>query len=689
MEYRDFLLEINVEELPAWYVREALRFMRHAFHREFESYRINPNKIAIEDLGARDRLIYYIGGIPLQQEKASQEVIGPPKRIAFDEKGNPTKQALGFAKNQDVRIGDLKIKKTPKGEYVAIEKKEKSRNAKDILQEIIPTVIKEIRFPKTMRWDDSGLRFARPIESVLALFGRENLDIKLGNVPQKKVGAVTPTQYLKRLKLINSDKRKRKIKCLILREIKKLGADQDISESLLEETTFMVNFPKVFVGEFDKKFLALPSDVLKASMAKYQRIFPVTKKRKLINRFVAVVENGPYRNIKAIKRNYEKILEARLKDSLFFFDEDTKEPLSVNISQLKDLIFQKDLGNMFEKIQRLQRLCSFICERLDIQGSLKNDIQRAAELSKVDLTTHMVGEFPSLQGVMGGEYALRSGEKKEVAMAIRAHYLPQGIDDNLPEGMASSVLAVADKIDNVVGFLGMGADTSGSFDPFGIRRNALGVIRIIKDNKRLRFRMDDAIQKTSELYGPKLKILPNQLKGQVVAYMKDRIEILMKDAMPADLPADLVTAILKSGPFDIFDIFERLKQLISVDKKSFFQAAKVVERTSNILKAAKKEKIDEADEKLFKEELEHKVWDAYLNSRDKIQELIDKEQYKEATREYARAFFSVLHNFFDKVLVNVEDKTLRLNRLAIMKAINRLYTERIADLAVLPQIVVK
>jgi len=662
---KDFLLEINVEELPAGYVRPALEQLRDAFLKEFDC----PGKIV--SAGTKDTLICQIKDLASSQETFSKEILGPPKRIAFDDKGNPTKQAIGFAKNQGVKVEDLKIKKTPKGEYIVIEKKEKPRSTREILREIVPKIIKGIRFPKTMRWDESGLRFARPIESVLALFGKEYLDIRLGSVPSVKCP--------KKIKLFDSDKRRTEIKRLILCEAKKLRADQCIDKTLLEEITFMVNSPVVFSGEFDKKFLALPEDVLRASMAKHQRIFPVVKKDRLINKFIAVMD-GRGRNIRLVRRNYENILEAKLKDSLFFFDEDMKKSLSDNISQLKDLIFQKNLGNMFEKIERLKALCAFICDKIDTDSSLKKNIEKSAELSKVDLVTHMVGEFPSLQGVMGREYALRNKEEKDVALAIGEQYLPQGLEDALPKTKQGAILAISDKIDNVVGFLGVTKEVSGSFDPFGIRRNALGLILIVKD-KSLRFEITDLIEKAIQLYGDKLKIS----KERVIDYIKDRLEFLMGGIRPVELKR----AVLDSGCSDIVDIFNRIKILGSITSERYFlEAAKVVERTSNILKGAKNEKIDKVDEKLFKEDLERSVWKAYLDSKDRIKDLIEKEEYEEATREYAGAFFKVLHDFFDNVMVNDKDKLLRSNRLAMMKAINRLYTERIADLALLPQIIV-
>ncbi|MFC1508606.1 glycine--tRNA ligase subunit beta [Candidatus Omnitrophota bacterium] len=678
---KDFLLEINTEELPAGYISPALEALRVNSAKDLIS--ISGEDIKPDMFGTKDSLIWRWKDIPNTQKESLKETLGPPKRIAFDDKGNPTKQALGFAKNQGVKVEELKVKITPKGEYIFIEKKEASRSTKDILKETIPRIIKEIHFPKTMRWDDSGLRFARPIESVLALFGRENLDVKLGNVLMKKVKSLNPAQYLKSLKLVDVDKRREEIRRLILKEIKHLSGDQVIDKRLLEEVNFMVNSPVVFSGEFSKKFLALPQDVLKASMAKHQRIFPVSKNGKLVNRFIAVLEGKKRKNKKVIK-NYENVLEAKLKDSLFFFNEDTKKPLSENIPQLKDLIFQRDLGNMFGKIERLKKLSFFICEKICADSSLKKDTERAAFLSKADLVTHMVGEFPSLQGIIGGEYALKDGENEKVAIAIKEQYLPQGAEDDLPKTNSGAILAVSDKLDNLVGFSGMNIENiSGSFDPFGIRRNALGLIRIIKDAS-LKIDLEELIVKAIGLYGEKLKGDTVKFKNKIIDFVKDRIDFLMGDVRPIELKH----AILKSGAFDVADIFKRKEVLMEIKKEKYFlEAAKVVERTSNILKGAKNEKIGEVDKSLFKEDLERRVWKAYLDSKGSIKGHIEREEYKEATKEYANTFFKVLHEFFDKVLVNDEDKSLRLNRLAMMKAINRLYVERVADLALLPQIV--
>ena len=680
---KDFLLEIVVEEMPAGYVRPALKDLEQSFSKGLEALGIG--KFSPVSFGTKNLLICYIKGLPVAQEASSKEIVGPPKRIAFDKDNNPTKQAIGFAKNQGVEVGDLKVKKTPKGEYMVIQKKEQGRMTKELLQEKIPDIIKGIRFPKTMRWDDSGLKFARPIESVFALFGRENLDIRLGNVAQKKPGRVEPLQYLGRLKkkcMISWEDRNKSIKSKILKAVKGIS-EKGIDEGLLEEVTFMVDSPEVFVGEFNKKFLDLPGDVLKASMAKHQRIFPVSKDNKLINKFIAVVDGKKRKNNRVI-RNYENVLEAKLKDSLFFFDEDKKKPLSDNISQLKDLIFQRGLGNMFEKIQRLKKLCSFLCDMTG-NGSLKKDTEAAAELSKADLVTHMVGEFPSLQGIMGSVYAREQGSSASTASAIRLHYLPQGLNDELPETMEAAILGISDRIDNVTGFLGIGMKISGSYDPFGIRRNSQGLIQIVK-NKNLKIDLVKLVDKAIELYGDKLKIEPRKLGPVVIDYIKERVDYLLGDIRPVELK----DAVLSVGCRDIVDVFKRIKLFSLIKNETYFlEAAKVVERTSNILKGAKKEKIGEVEERLFKEGHERLVWEAYLNSKNKIQDLIKKEKYDEATREYAGAFYKVLHDFFDKVLVNAEDRPLRLNRLAMMKAINALYTERVADLALLPQIVVK
>jgi len=681
---KDFLLEINVEELPTSYVRPALDKLKSAFIENLKAERIDHKEISA--FGTAATLVCYIKDMTLKQEEFSQEISGPPKRIAFDENNNPTPQGLGFAKNQGVDVKDLKIKQTPKGEYVFIIKKIKAALAKDVLRGMVPDIIKSISFPKTMKWDDAGVRFARPIKSILVLLDKENIKIKLGNVPPGSAKPASAGAYLKKLEkscILDQDKRKLEIEKMIKLAQKELGLDENIDKNLLEETTFLVKNPVLMTGDFDKRFLAIPKDVLAASMSKHQRIFTLSKGGKLVNKFIAVLDSKG-RDIAKMKKIYANILEARLKDSLFFYNEDMKKPLSNQVDKLKDLIFQKDLGNMFEKIKRLEELSLFISEKLNLDARKIEDIKKAAYLSKADLLTQMVGEFPSLQGVMGMEYALKSGEKESVAIAIKEHYLPKGLDDNLPETIEGAVLAISDRIDNITGLLGSGIEPKGSFDPFGIRRNSQGLIQII-NHKSLRLELSSVIKKAIELYGPRLKILPEELEKKVINYIKERLESLAPDTRPMELKQ----AVLKSDCDDIVGVFKRVKDLSEISSEKYFlKAAKVCERTSNILKGAKGEKIGEVNESLLVEDLEIKVWKALSANSLAIKNLIKEEKYKEATRVYGEAFFEALHKFFDNVLVNAEDVSLRQNRLAMMQAVNKLYTNDVADLAMLPQIVV-
>jgi len=698
---KDFLLEIDVEELPCGYVRPALDRLRSGFSERLKACRIAHGRISV--FGTAGTLVCYIKDMALKQEELLEEVSGPPRRVAFDENNNVTPQGAGFAKKEGADVKDLRIKSTPKGEYVFIARKIKARLTKEILARLAPEVIKSLSFPKTMKWDDSGIRFARPIESILVLLDKENIRINMGNAPSKIIKGVSAGAYFKKLQkacILDQDKRKQEIENMIASAQKKLGLDEAIDQALLEETTFLVKSPVLMIGDFDKKFLAIPKDVLAASMSKHQRIFTLSKGGKLVNKFIAVID-GKGRDLPKMKKIYANILEARLKDSLFFYNEDAKRPLDSYTEKLKDLIFQKGLGSMFEKIQRLEELSVFIAERLGIDVAKKADIKRAARLSKVDLVTHMVGEFPSLQGAMGMEYAARGGEKESVAIAIKEHYLPKGMDDSLPGTIEGAVLAITDRLDNIVGLLGSGIEPKGSFDPFGIRRNTQGLIQIIK-HKGFRIDLADLIREAIRLYNtqeqrrgrsrPPPTIPPEELEQKVIAYIKERIEYLAPDTRPLELKQ----AVLKAGCSDIVAVFKRVEALSEISaEKYFLKAAKVCERTSNILKGAVGTGRDLSlqtggvKEELLKEDLEKEVWKAYSANSVAIQDLIKKEKYKEATRLYGEVFFESLHKFFDNVLVNTEDEALRQNRLAMMQAINSLYADRVADLSILPQIIVE
>ena len=693
-ERTDFLLEINVEELPVSYIRPALDKLKNVFMERLKTERIGHADIAV--FGTAAVLICHIKDISLKQEEISQEISGPPRKIAFDENNNPTPQAIGFAKNQGVDVKDLKIKQTPKGEYVFAAKKIKASPVKEVLQDILPDVIKSISFPKAMKWDDSGARFARPIESILVLLGKENIKIKIWNVPVKLIKGPSIGAYLKRLEksyILDHDSRKIEIEKMISAAQKKLELDEYIDKNLLEETNFLVKSPVLLAGDFDKRFLAVPKDVLAASMSKHQRIFTLSRGGKLVNKFIAIID-GKGRNIEKMKKIYANILEARLKDSLFFYNEDIKKPFSDLTPKLKDLIFQKDLGNMFEKIQRLEKVSLFISERLNIGPDKRDTVKRAAYLCKTDLVTQMVGEFPSLQGAMGMEYSVKSGEKESVAIAIKEHYLPKGLDDNLPETIEGAILAISDRIDNIVGLIGSGIESKGSFDPFGIRRNSQGLIQII-NHKGFRIDLAGLIDKAIELYNgrERFQTVPykqGELEKKVINYIKERLDFLVPDTKPLELKQ----AVFKSGCNDIVGVFKRVKALSKISSEKYFlKAAKVCERTFNILKGAvgnglKPFPTENVKEELLKEDLEKEVWKAYSANSLSIENLIKEEKYEEATRVYAEAFFEVLHEFFDNVLVNTEDISIRQNRLAMMQAINKLYTKDVADLAMLPQIVV-
>lgn len=693
------MLEINTEELPVSYVRPALEKIKNSFIDGLKSNRIGHGNIEV--FGTANLLLCYIEDVAACQQEARIEVLGPAKKIAFDKENKPTCIAIGFAKSHGVSVQDLKIKSTNKGEYVFIEKDIETEPVHILLKRIIPAVINSLGFPKTMKWDGAGLRFPRPIESILVLFGNKKIRVRLGNVVEKRIRVYTPKAYLKKLRkefLIEPDERKAAIKALIIKTQERQSIDQYIDDNLLEEINFMVSRPKVFVGGFNKKFLALPKDVLIASMSKYQRLFPALKSGALVNKFIAVI-NGMDCNIPLVRKNYEHILDARLKDSLFFYNEDMKRPLNENIAQLKNLIFQKGLGNMFEKILRLKEISLFICEKINTDSQVRKNIVRAAELSKLDLVTHMVTEFPSLEGIMGSEYGLARGEDPIVATAIREHYLPAGAGDSLPSTKEGAILALSDRLDNIAGFIGIGGQIKASFDPYGIRRNTQGLIQIIKANS-FRLKIGELVHKSIGLYQDQLSASAKEgggsekmryagffdagLYGKILGYIKERIEFLIGQLKPIELK----DAVLASGFEDIVDVFNRINSLSSIaDSTVFLKAAKVAERTSNIIKKPEKnETIGNVREDLFKEDLEKEVWKAYLGNKDKIEGLIAREEYIDATKLYGEAFFEVLHKFFDKVLVNVDDTSIRLNRLAMMQVINRLYKERVADLAMLPQI---
>lgn len=718
---KDLLLEIGTEEIPAKFIPRALDTIKNSL----DNYLTRDAKIlfqGISSFGTPRRLVIHIQGMAEKQADTVVEATGPAKRAAFDENGKPTKAAEGFAKSQGVKVKDLQIIETPKGEYVCVKKIVKGKKTKDILKEILPKFIASpTYFPKTMRWGDGDISFARPIHWIVALFGTEVIPFKVGNV---KSGAISYghrfmrpqafkvtgiKDYLKRTKaayvIADIEERKELIRKSVEKEAKAIKGLILQDNSLLDEVANLVEYPVAFRGSFDKEFLNLPKDVVVNAMREHQRYFSVVDKDGGLLPYFITIANTKAKDPKVVIKGNERVLKARLSDAKFYFDKDIKIPLTERVDQLRGVVFQAKLGTSYEKVKRFAELSLFVGASLEQSEPLKQDerpenflgedynpkafdsfsigpklfnkmvIGRAAMLCKADLVSGMVGEFPKLQGVMGMEYALISGECPDVARAIYEHYLPTQAGGSLPAGIPGAIISMADKMDTICGCFGVGLIPTGTADPYALRRQALGIIAIILE-KGFPLSTDKIVDKSINLLNEKLTRTPTDVKKDVLEFFKER---LRNQLMSQGYSFDAIDAVLSAPWHDMNDAVKRVKALEEFKKNPACAALVIAfKRVSNILKG-----FEFKDEKPYTALFEDKDEKALFEIAEKIAPEINKhwkEGNYEKVFEALASLKGIIDTFFDKVMVMVEDEKIRNNRLVLLSTVRNLYYQ-IADMS--------
>jgi len=697
----DLLFEIGAEEIPASYIDPALNQMKTLFAEQAKKHHLEMR--SMYSTGTPRRLTLFVQGLPQKQESVTEEIQGPSAAVAFDKAGNPTKAGLGFAKSQGVDIKDLQIKKTLKGEYCFAIKKIEGHETLHVLPDLLPAIIKNISFPKSMKWKGSDLFFARPIRSLLALFGDQVVPIEINGIKADRfifghpflsgkkieISEADWELYKKLLKqegvVVDMTERRETLRTKITQLMTPYGATID-DEELLDEVTNLVEYPNAIECCFDEEFLDIPADVIETSMKEHQRYFPIKKKKeKLLNKFIAVLNRNESNADTAIQGN-ERVLKARLSDARFFWKEDRKTPLIKRVEDLKNLAFLEKLGNYHDRTNRILKLSKYLSTQLTLPHEEIELVKRAAELCKADLLTQMVGEFPSLQGIMGRGYAEWDGEEKSVAIAIAEHYMPRFATDNIPTSRIGAIVGLADKFDTISSCFALDLIPTGSQDPYSLRRHTYGIIRIIEEHG---FTLDigeilytalDLLplfeQKADSRYHP---VILDKLVPKIKEFFKDR---LFQINIERGYRYDLVNAALKAGIGfdDIHNFSQRLKVLSLMSQEKWWpDLVTVVERTFNIGKKANSS--GSVNERILAEPEERKLWDVYKENDEAVRKLIGEKKYEEASRTYCNSFAKPVHAFFDRVFVNVEDENVRSNRLSLMKTINELYSQKIADLS--------
>ena len=697
---KDILFEIGTEELPATNLADIFEspgenILEAKYKKAFEDKRIGMKTCRV--WATPRRLVFFAEGTDATQRPQDEMIKILSKQEAYGSDGQPTEKLLMILKHRNFALKDTVIADSSGREYVFLKRSEAVQKTATLLPEILTALVRSLPFPKSMKWDDSGVYFPRPIRNYLCFYGAQALFFKIGytrvtnetvifSKSRRTRHAVKDIPsfftFLKKNGVILDPAERKKV---IQEALAKLtGTSQGkLYEDpfLLNEVNFLVESPQGLAAPFEEAFLKLPLEVLTVSMARKQRIFGlIDKNNKVLPRFLAILDGKTTeKEKKAISANIESILHAKLQDSLFFYNEDIKVSLEKKREELKNIIFLKNAGSMFEKSERLVHLAKIVAKQITLSENEQRNLERACFLSKSDLLTQMVGEFPELQGVMGKYYALENGENSEVAAAIGEQYLPRMAQDRLPESLSGGLLSVLDKCDLVVASFAIGNEPSSSLDPFGLRRSAGAALKIILDQK-IPLPLFDLLAADKKKLGNFVqKDKENALLKKLESFFKDRFKALLVDR---GYPEDLVEATIAANFILPYETYLRVEALAKLsEEQPFAEAWKVVERTSNILKGNKEALPERPEPSLLTEDLERQVFESYEKSHGAIRQAAESRDFKRATSLYAEAFFDILNKFFEKVFVNAEDLAIRKNRLALLRDVNRLYTANIADLS--------
>lgn len=668
--------------MPSSHVKAALVQLRERFEEELRGANIEVRKILT--FGTCRRLVI-LGYFSPQQKDKEEVVVGPPKHVAYSKDGSFSAAAKGFAKSQGASVNQLELIKTEKGEYLGLKKIKKGKPTRDILLQFLPQVISSLAFPKMMRWGKSSFKFSRPIRNILCLFDGNLLPFTVGGVAStdsttghkiyfsQRIRINSYSEYMSLLKMkkviVNQDERREKILSQVERKLAPLEAQLLPDEQLLEQLSYDVEQPYVFLGEFPEEYLKLPLEVLSTAMKEGQNLFSVVKGKKQLPHFIGVAD--AFKDARGlIRRGNERVLIARLEDARFFWEQDQKMKLRKRVRGLDRIIFQEELGTYEDKALRLKKIVTYLARKLDIENEKRQLIQ-AAELCKVDLLTEMVREFSSLQGRAGGLYAREEGYPPTVCKAIYEHYQPVSLDDESPPSLAGAILSISDKLDSTVGTIGIGIQVTGSKDPFGLRRNAQGLCKIILE-KKLGFSFSRLLDKVLGVYGDKLKVPVEEVKNYCLGFFSDRLQYIFEKQ---GYRYDLIKAALGAGIDNIYYSGLRIKALDSLNESPKFGPLILIsKRVNNILRNQPPYRFNP---ELVREKEERELYTTLSIIKENVLSLISKGDFSQAQRILFRIRSSI-DNFFDHVLVMDENLRIRRNRLALLQEISKLFL-RMAD----------
>jgi glycyl-tRNA synthetase beta chain len=684
----DLLLEVGCEELPARYVDVALAHLRGAVPAALAAARLEVAAEAVAVIGTPRRLAVIASGVPSRQPDLREQVVGPPASAAFRD-GAPTKAAVGFAAKNGVAVAELELVTVEgkKGEYVACTRQERGKPAVDVLAGVLEGLLDGLPWPKSMRWGWREQAFARPVHWLVVLFDGAVVPMQFAGVASGRTSrghrflAPGPIElrggaedYTSRLRaamvIVDPAVRRQAIAAELARVERESGARVRTDDELLVEVTNLVEYPVAVCGTFDEVFLEVPEEVIVSAMRSHQRYFAMEDAHgRLVHRFVTIAGTVT-RDARVVRHGNERVLAARLADARFFFREDGKKALDDWAAALDDVVFQSKLGSMGAKVARARRLAAALCGRL--RGVDAQVVDRAAALAKADLVTHMVGEFPELQGVMGAHYARLWGEPAPVAAAIEEHYLPRSAGGALPASAEGGCLAIADRADTVVGCFAAGLAPTGSADPYALRRAALGVIAIVLE-RGWRVPVSWLVAEAARELSGAVDVT-DAVREQLADFFRARLRGVLVER---GLPADCVDAALAAGADDLRDASDRAVAVARLRERADFEPlATAFKRIANILKGGVASAAAPNPGR-FVEREERELHAAFGGIQARVADHLAASNYHAALAALAELKGPV-DAFFDKVLVMDEDAAVRDNRLALLASINAAFT-RIAD----------
>jgi len=683
---RNLLLEIGTEEIPAGFIPGALDDLARLAGEHLDRKHLTYEDIST--IGTPRRLVLFAKNLPDQQPDREEIITGPPAKVAFSSDGKPTKAGEGFARSHGVSVEDLQMEDTEKGLYIVLHRIVPGRETIELLSKLLPLAITAIPFPKTMRWGTEDLRFARPIRWIVALYGEDVVPFSLAGVkagsesrghrfmaPEAISVPSNPEGYVKALEsvFVLADPSVRRNRLLEDARNATASVSGNIlsDDELVDINTYLTEFPSAVCGSFDKRFLALPRDVLITCMREHQKYFAVVDYNgDLMPHFVAI-NNTRSPRPGLVCEGHERVIRARLSDAEFFFKEDMRRPLDAFVADLSGMIFHKRLGTVLDKIHRVKALAHYLAEQM-AQDKVKV-VEMAAWLCKADLLTEMVGEFPSLQGIIGKEYALLSGESQEVANAIEEHYMPVRSGGELPGSLSGALLSIADKMDTICGTIAIGLKPSGTADPYGLRRQALGILHIVEE-RSMPLSLKALIAEASHQLENQLSEVSKELTTEVITFFKRRFSY---DLTAGGMDHDVVEAATRVKFDDVQDCILRAKALAAVRSRPEFEPLSAAfKRVMNILKGFEGGTVNPL---LLEAEEEKVLYEVYLSVEEKVGISLE-------SRDYEHALVTLLSlkpqvdSFFDHVMVMTEDSDVRANRLALLWNIARLFL-RIGDLS--------